>query len=142
MTMTDCNSIYLDTAPIIYALESVEPYASAVQEFIFSHFYADAQFATFAVTNTEYLVIPYRNQDFTKIMEFERFKSVLKMRVIPADNTITKLAAQIRAKYRGIKALDSLQLATAVQNRCDVFLTNDKQLRQIEELKVLLVEEL
>ena len=87
-------------------------------------------------------MIPYRNQDFTKIMEFERFKSVLKMRVIPADNTITKLAAQIRAKYSGIKAMDSLQLATAVQNRCDVFLTNDKQLRQVEELKVLLVEEL
>ena len=139
---TDFNSIYLDTAPIIYALENVAPYAERMQEFIFSHFYDDAIFKTSTVTNTEYLVIPYRTQDFAKIMEFERFKTVLKMQVLPADNAITKRAAQIRAKYSGIKAMDALQLATAIQNNCDVFLTNDKQLKQVEEIRVLLVDDL
>ena len=32
--MTEYNSLYLDTAPIIYALESVEPYTQNVQDFL------------------------------------------------------------------------------------------------------------
>ena len=99
-------------------------------------------FTTSTITNTEYLVIPYRIRDFQKIMEFERFKKALKMCIIPVDDTITKCAAQIRAKYSGIKAMDALQLASAVISNCDVFLTNDKQLRQVEEIQVLLVDDL
>ena len=38
--------------------------------------------------------------------------------------------------------MDALQLASAIQNHCDVFLTNDKQLKQGEEINVLLVDEL
>ena len=49
------------------------------------------------------------------------------------DSDTAFLAAQLRAKYQGIKAMDSLQLASAIQNHCDVFLSNDKQLRQVEE---------
>lgn len=90
----------------------------------------------------EYLVIPYRIQDYQKIIEFERFKKTLKMRVLAADDAITKHAAQIRAKYSGIKAMDALQLASAIISGCDVFLTNDKQLRQVEEIPVLLVDDL
>ena len=99
-------------------------------------------FTTSTITNTEYLVIPYRIQDYQKIIEFERFKKTLKMRVLAADDAITKHAAQIRAKYSGIKAMDALQLASAIISGCDVFLTNDKQLRQVEEIPVLLVDDL
>ena len=76
------------------------------------------------------------------MMDYERFKKILKMRVIAADEAITKYAAQIRAKYSGIKAMDALQLASAIISGCDVFLTNDKQLRQVAEIPVLLVEDL
>lgn len=38
--------------------------------------------------------------------------------------------------------MDALQLASAIQNNCDVFLTNDKQLKQVQEISVLLVDEL
>ena len=37
---------------------------------------------------------------------------------------------------------DALQLASAICSECDMFLTNDKQLRQVEEIQVLLVNEL
>ena len=33
--------------------------------------------------------------------------------------------------------MDALQLASAVQNHCDVFLTNDKQLKQVEQMQKL-----
>ena len=37
--------------------------------------------------------------------------------------------------------MDALQLATAVQEDCDVFLTNDKQLCQFKEIKCITVED-
>ena len=54
---------------------------------------------------------------------------------------IARRAAEIRAEYRDFKAMDALQLAAAVHADCDVFLTNDKQLRQFRELKCVTVEE-
>ena len=139
---TEFNSIYLDTSPIIYLLEDVETYSERVRNFVVSHFLENAIFTTSTITNTEYLVIPYRMQDHQKIMEFERFKKILNIHVTVADDIITKQAAQIRAKYSGIKAMDALQLASAMISGCDVFLTNDKQLRQVEEIQVLLVDDL
>lgn len=139
---TEYSSIYLDTSPIIYMLEDVKTYSERVHDFVISHFCNNAMFTTSTITNTEYLVIPYRMQDYQKMMDYERFKKILKMRVIAADEAITKYAAQIRAKYSGIKAMDALQLASAIISGCDVFLTNDKQLRQVAEIPVLLVEDL
>jgi len=37
---------------------------------------------------------------------------------------------------------DALQLATAVATQCDAFLTNDKQLKRVSEINILVVEEL
>ena len=50
-------------------------------------------------------------------------------------------AAEIRAAYKDFKAMDSYQLAVALEKGCDVFLTNDKQLRQFNELKCITVDE-
>lgn len=54
---------------------------------------------------------------------------------------IATKAAAIRAQYKDFKAMDALQLATAIISGCDVFLTNDKQLHQFKEVKCVTVEE-
>lgn len=64
------------------------------------------------------------------------------MEVVAIDEAVAKKAAQIRAEYRHFKGMDALQLASACLTGCDTFLTNDKQLKQFSELKVVLVEEL
>ena len=87
-------------------------------------------------------MFPYRNSDFQKITEYERFKSILGIKSVPADDIITKKAAEIRSKYNRIKGMDSIHIATAIKSGCDLFLTNDKQLKQISEIHVLLVSEL
>ena len=140
--MTGLSTIYLDSDPITYALDSVVPYAQSVQDFLFFNFERNSVFVTSSITNTEYLVFPYRNLDFQKITEYERFKSILGITLISADDAITKRAAEIRAKYNGIKGMDSIHIATAIESGCDVFLTNDKQLKQVSELRALLVDEL
>jgi predicted nucleic acid-binding protein len=48
-----------------------------------------------------------------------------------------KQAAKLRAKYKGLKMPDAIQLATAKYISCKEFITNDKQLKNVEEMKVL-----
>ena len=38
--------------------------------------------------------------------------------------------------------MDALQISVAIEKDCDQFLTNDKKLKKISELQILLVEDL
>ena len=42
----------------------------------------------------------------------------------------------------GFKAMDALQISAAVESQCDVFFTNDKQLRQEKEIPCMTMEDL
>ena len=64
------------------------------------------------------------------------------MEMIEISQEIANKASQIRAEYKGFKAMDAIQLATACIMGCDLFLTNDKQLRQFKEIKCITVDEL
>ena len=64
------------------------------------------------------------------------------MEIVEINREIAKKAAKIRAEYKGFKAMDALQLATACLTGCDLFLTNDKQLKQFKEIKCIMVDEL
>jgi len=55
-------------------------------------------------------------------------------------NEISERAAALRAKY-GFKTPDSIQLATAIIRRADYFLTNDLALKQVKEIKVVVLED-
>ena len=140
--MTEYRKIYFDTTPLIYYLDSFQPYAQKVRTFIAESLSQKSSFLTSTIVNTEYLAIPFREQDYEKVMEFERFKVILNLAVIAVDNSVSTQAARIRAKHKGIKGMDSIHLATAIINGCDVFLTNDKQLKQVDEINVLLVDDL
>lgn len=50
--------------------------------------------------------------------------------------------AKIWARYKDFKTMDCLQLATACLVECDLFLTNDRQLRQFYEMKCSTIEEI
>jgi predicted nucleic acid-binding protein len=50
-------------------------------------------------------------------------------------------AASIRARYR-LRTPDAIHLATAILEGVDVFLTNDRDLLQVREVPILLIDEL
>ena len=136
------SKVFIDTAPFIYALEDNAQYSVSVRKAFSDYYNKETALCTSLLTFTEYCVVPYRQNDIRKIIDFENFISDANIFVIPFTVQIAKYAAQIRAKYAGIKAMDALQLAFAVQNGCDAFLTNDKQLQQVSEIRIILVDEL
>ena len=102
----------------------------------------DVDIVTSAVTYEEYLVYPYRQNKIELIENFESFISNIGIRIISIDKEIAKEAAKLRGKYPHFKAMDALQIAAAVETACNLFLTNDKQLRQEKEILCLTLDDL
>lgn len=138
--MTDSKKIFLDTAPIIYYLQNSELYFENMKRFW--NKYIEYDFVTSAITVTEYLTYPYRQDDLKLINAFYSFVDSMDIQICNIDKKIAEKAAQIRAEYKFFKTMDALQLATACIMNCDLFLTNDKQLKQFKEIKCITVDEL
>ncbi len=143
--MIDFKKVFVDTAPFIYFIEkdSNNPqYYEKVKGFFKDGYDNDKKFVSSVITMEEYFVFPYRNKAYSFIDMFERLVATVDMEMVEINREIAKKAAQIRAEYKGYKAMDALQLSVACLSGCDLFLTNDKQLKQFKEIKCITVEEL
>lgn len=138
--MTAYKRVYLDTAPVIYILDRVEPYRVAAMEVIRECLLSGARFFTSTVTNMEYLVLPLRERSSVKIAAFETFKRLLGVDVIPIDDAVSFGAARIRADYPSIKGMDALQIAASVSASCDAFITNDRRLSCVSEINPVFLD--
>jgi len=72
---------------------------------------------------------------------FWKFLDGCQIDICNIEITTAIKAAEIRAEYPYFKTPDALQLATASLNGCDLFLTNDKQLKNFKEFSCVTVEE-
>lgn len=143
--MIDFKKAFVDTAPFIYFIEkdSNNPqYYEKVKDFFRDGYDNDKKFVSSVITMEEYFVFPYRNKKYSFIDMFNRLVVTTDMKILEISQEIAKKAAQIRAEYKGFKAMDALQIAAACLSGCDLFLTNDKQLRQFKEIKCITIEEL
>lgn len=136
------SKTYFDTTPLIYFLDDEKPFSDKVAAFIFDHQDEDDFYLTSTITDTEYLVFPYKTENKDKIQAYENFLSDFGFQIVEPNRAITKQAAKLRAKYPGLKGMDSIHLATSIYFNCDSFLTNDTQLRQVTEANVVLVDDL
>lgn len=138
--MTDFKKIFLDTSPILYYLEKNKLYYLNMKKFWKE--YEDCDYLTSAVTVTEYLTYPYQQNNLNLINAFYGFVNGMDIEIKSIDKPIAEQAAQIRAEYKFFKTMDALQLVTACLSGCDLFLTNDKQLKQFKEIKCMTVDEI
>lgn len=52
---------------------------------------------------------------------FKRFIEYMNIEVVNIDSNIAEQGAKIRGKYKHFKAMDALQIATAIISGCDIF---------------------
>ena len=132
--MIECKKIFIDTAPFIYYIEKDENnpcYFDKMKHFLENCYHNDIKIITSAITIEEYYVFPYRNNRMDYVSMFEKLIKTLRIQVIPINESVAKKAAEIRAKYKYFKAMDALQLSVACLENCELFLTNDKQIKQL-----------
>ena len=135
------KTIFLDTAPLIYFIEKNPRYFELVKPIITLIDTKQAKGMTSTITLLEVLVLPLREGN-KKLAD--KYKTILltstDLETCEISNAISEQAAVIRAKYR-FKTPDSIQLATAIIRKADYFLTNDAALKQLKEIKVIVLED-
>jgi len=140
--MTEFKRVYLDTSPIIYYLENNALYRDKMKRFFEDCLNREIKLVTSVITVEEYLVFPYATGKMEFANNFRRFLKYLNIEVVGIDDTIAEQAAELRGRFKYFRAMDALQIAAAVVNGCDMFLTNDKQLRQETALPCMTMDDL
>lgn len=140
--MTGFKRVFIDTAPIIYYLENNLFYMERVKRFFEYCLNNEIQIVTSAITIEEYLVFPYATGKMEFADNFKRFIKYMKIEIVSIDDRIAERAAEIRGQFKYFKAMDALQIAAAIESECDMFFTNDKQLRQEKRLPCMTMDDL
>ena len=135
--MQERKRVFLDTAPVIYFVQGDKNFFYPTREIFMKLCRQNSEFVSSVVMMEEACVHPYRLERFDWIEEFNRLLHLLHVEIIPVDEIIALRAAQIRAKHKSFQAMDAIQLATAIVGGCDIFLTNDKRLKQFTEITCL-----
>ncbi len=135
--------LFLDTAPVIYAVERNAQYLQLVRG-IFERIYNGLPVGvTSPITLAECLVRPYSlgqtelQTDFIELMTNN--ENIVFVPI--ASQELAIQAAQIRARYN-LQLPDAFQIAVALAANCEAILTNDVTLRRVTELRVLVLDEL
>ena len=129
--------VYLDTAPVIYSVQQVTPYAQKVNTW----FAAGSHILiTSDLTRLECRVKPLRDRNTIVLNDFDTFFSETIDEFIALARDVMDRATELRAHYR-IPTADAIHVAAAMVGRCDLFLTNDHRLGRLNEIAVEVIEQ-
>jgi predicted nucleic acid-binding protein len=131
----------LDTAPLIYFIEDIAPYADLLEsafELLSSH-RLGAVMST--ITLAEILTKPLAEKKYGLVEEIKfTLKSFSSLTMFAIDEKLAEAAALVRARH-AIRLPDALQVAAAIQGEATVFITNDKRLKKIDAFEVLVLSD-
>jgi predicted nucleic acid-binding protein len=135
------DRIYLDTNAWIYALEGFSEFRAELT-LLFEQMQTGALMGvTSELTLAELLVKPCRDQDET---QQARYKKAISNRknffIVPVLRDLLIDAAAVRASTQ-LKLPDAIHAATALRANCTTFLTNDRQLKKLTDIPVVLLSE-
>lgn len=136
------NTIFVDTAPIIYYIEAHPHFGPLAKEVVDT--FQSGVLIAFSSVITLAKVLPKpvqrgREDLARKFAEFLRKGRNLNLIEISAD--IAEKAGRLRGEYPVLRALDAIQLSTALEMEVDAFVTNDNKLKRMKEVKVLVLKD-
>ncbi len=132
----------LDTMVFIYHFEENQAYSPLTFSIFESLEKGNFNGITSILTLLEILVKPKRENN--SILT-EKYKILLEtfpnLQVKEINENIADIASSLRANYN-INTPDAIQIATSLEAKADIFITNDATLKKISEIKVLLLSEM
>jgi len=141
IALPESGAVYLDANSIIYTIEGVEPYLTALDPLWDAVQARALTIATSDLTLLEVLVGPIKKGD--KSLERD-FRALLQgsqgVRLIPISHAILERAAALRATMN-IKTPDAIHAATSLAVGCAVFVTNDLAFKKVPGLSVAVLSD-
>ena len=129
--------VALDTAIFIYYIEEHPRYLPLIDSLFGSIDDGRIEAVTSSLTLLETLVIPNRTgnrqlaESYENLLRHSRGLSMIEL-----GYSLLRTAADLRARA-GLKTPDALQIAAAIHSKCRFFLTHDRRLPQIPDLRIL-----
>jgi predicted nucleic acid-binding protein len=140
--MIGFDAVFIDSVSFIYLIENDPKYFERVRRFISREIENENQLITSVISISEFCVKPFRENDTAILADFKEALEQLDIMVLDINFKIAEDSSKLRAKYKFLKTADALQIASALSFSCKRFLTNDFQLKSIQEIDVILIEDL
>jgi len=126
--ISNSKNLMLDTNTIIYFLDGIQPFNDLLITLFELIEQGRLQSTLSVISEAELLVKPYREKNTAALKAVELFlREFPNLKVIPVIREISRQAAIIRAES-DIRLPDSIILATAINNKCDLLVGNDLKL--------------
>jgi len=136
------RTIFLDTAPIIYYIEAHSQFGALMKQVVSKFKSGDLRAFSSVITITEVLPKPIEMEKEDLVNKFIYFLLYSKnIDLLEVSVDVAKLAGRLRGQNRFLRTLDAIQLATAIDAGIDAFLTNDKKLKRIKEIKIVCLQD-
>ena len=136
------NSIFIDTAPVIYYIEAHPQFGPLAKEVVNAFQSGNLHAYSSVITLTEVLPKPTESGDERLTRKFAEFlKHGKNLTMVEISERIAEAAGKLRGHYPFLRTVDAIQLAAALDVGTEAFLTNDVKLQQFNELKVLVLKD-
>jgi len=135
------DRIGIDTAVFIYEIDGSAPYGDLADEALRALARGAFEGLTSTVTLMELAVGPLRVGRADLADRYELLLSNFPhLAILDLDRRSARRAAELRATYR-LRPADALQVGTCLAQGGSAFLTNDRDLRRVAEVQVLVLDD-
>lgn len=126
------TAMLLDTSVLIYYFEEIEQYYRLAEEIFDLVDVGKIKCFLSSISITEFVTKPYADGRIVDIERFKQFLTSQAIQVLSVTYEIAERAGKLRSQSPSTRTPDALIIATALENGCDVFITNDKDLKKFE----------
>ena len=140
LNIPDAAIVYVDTAIVIYTVENHPSYWQLLQPLWSKLRNREVQIFSSELLIMETLTGPLRDNNQQLLQDYERFLFQSGMVLVPISQNLLKEAAQLRATTN-LRTPDAIHVATALDTESTLFLTNDRRIRQIPNLSVIVLQD-
>jgi len=138
--LAQINTIFIDTSPVIYYIEAHPQFGPFVKEVVSAFQSGDMNAFSSVITLTEVLPKPIERGNEKLAKKFAEFLKYGKnLTMIEISEVVAEAAGKLRGRHPFLRTIDAIQISAALHTGADAFLTNDKKLKQIKEIKVLVL---
>jgi len=131
-----------DTMVFIYHLQDHPRYSPLTQLLLEAWEMGRNAGVISVITLLEVLLKPRREGNMEAARDYlELLTTYPNLMIVEVDLQVAELASDLRARY-GVRTPDALQVAAALRAGATVFITNDRRLKRVAELEVVLLDEL
>ncbi len=132
--------LFLDACTIIYLIESQEILGQKTRLFIEQYLQNSNHLVISRLSFLECRILPLKTKDSNLLECYNKFFRLPNLQIVELTPDVINLATDLRVAYsNALRTPDALQLACALSANASTFLTGDKKLSVIQEIKIALI---